>query len=172
MRRAPATEDTIIFQLAMPVQMSMTAPMSIAMTEVSPTDPGTVPAKRFQKLYPASVSPSRPPVARGVAPVMASSPHLCAIHTSDPDILLGYEKNRNARARRAGLRKFIPEPPNTSFPNTTAKATARARVHSGVSTGTIRGMSIPETRYPSLTSSLRICAKVNSIPRPTMYDTR
>ena len=43
MRRAPATEDTIIFQLAMPAQMRMRAPSMMAMKDVSPMEPGMVP---------------------------------------------------------------------------------------------------------------------------------
>ena len=35
----------MIFQLATPVQMRMTAPMRIAITEVSPTEPGMIPGK-------------------------------------------------------------------------------------------------------------------------------
>ena len=63
-----------------------------------------------------------------------------------PDILLGYEKNRKARARRAGFQMFMPVPPNTSLPRITANATARASIQSGTSAGTIRGMIMPVTR--------------------------
>ena len=40
----------MIFQLATPVQMRMTAPMRIAITEVSPTEPGMIPENISQKL--------------------------------------------------------------------------------------------------------------------------
>ena len=49
----------------------------------------------------------------------------------------------------------------------TEKATAMASIHSGVFTGTIIGMMIPETRKPSWISSFFHCATVNSMPRPT-----
>ena len=60
-------------------------------------------------------------------------------------------KNRKALAVRAGFKIFIPVPPKTSLPITTAKTTETASIHNGTSTGIIRGISIPETRYPSLT---------------------
>ena len=91
----------MIFQLATPVKMSMKAPMSIAITEVSPTEPGMLPRNMFRALYPWLLSPSRLADARGVAPekpstreppvvAQASLPLLRPpIHTRSPDILLG-----------------------------------------------------------------------------------
>ena len=58
----------------------------------------------------------------------------------------------NARAKRAGLNTFMPVPPNTSLPMITAKAVDTATIHNGASTGIIIGMSMPDTRKPSLTS--------------------
>ncbi len=134
--------------------------MRIATTEVSPTDPGIRPRNISIKLVPAFCRPSIEGCARGVAPekpstrlfpdikAVPSSLNLASppVQTVSPDILLGYEKNRNARVRSAGFQMFIPVPPKTSFPMITAKATAIASIHRGTSTGTIRGMSIPDTR--------------------------
>ena len=53
----------------------------------------------------------------------------------------------------------------------TEKAVASATIHSGMSTGMIIGISRPVTRKPSLTSWPRACAKANSMPRPTTYET-
>ena len=39
----PTKTDSIVFQLAMPVQSSSTAPMAMAMTLVSPMEPGMRP---------------------------------------------------------------------------------------------------------------------------------
>ena len=58
----------------------------------------------------------------------------------------------NARASKAGLKTFMPVPPNTSLPMMTAKAVATATIHSGTSTGITSGISMPLTRKPSLTS--------------------
>lgn len=57
--------------------------------------------------------------ARGVAPVMASAVFLTATHTQSPDIRAGYAKNINARAVKAGLKRFLPVPPNTYFSSAT-----------------------------------------------------
>ena len=65
----------------------------------------------------------------------------------------------------------MPVPPKTSLPKTTAKAVPSAIIHSGVPTGITIGINRPETRKPSLTSWPRACAKANSMPRPTTYDT-
>ena len=85
--RAPAMLPTIIFQLATPVQMRMMAPRRMAMTEVSPTEPGTVPMKRSQKPVPYwADAPSR---ASGVAPVKPSttlSALLREIQQLEPDM--------------------------------------------------------------------------------------
>jgi len=67
----------------------------------------------------------------------------------------------------AGFNIFIPVPPKTSFPKTTAKNVAMATIHKGMSIGTIIGISIPETKNPSLTSWCFICEKANSVPSPT-----
>ena len=68
---------------------------------------------------------------------------------------------------RAGFKIFIPVPPKTSLPITTAKTTETASIHKGTSTGIIRGISIPETRYPSLTWWPLEIAKANSTDNPT-----
>ncbi len=67
-------------------------------------------------------------------------------HTSSPDICGVKAKNTNARAVSAGLKMFIPVPPNTSFTNTTEKATPKATIQRGVLTGMIIGMRSPVTR--------------------------
>ena len=54
---------------------------------------------------------------------------------------------------------FIPVPPKTSLPKITENATATAIIQSGISGGTINGINIPVTRYPSFISCPRICAK-------------
>lgn len=94
-----------------------------------------------------------------------------AIQILSPEICDGYAKKTNALDSSAGFQMFIPVPPNTSFPTITANATDSARIQSGTSTGIISGISIPDTRKPSLTSWPLICAAANSIPRPTTYDT-
>ncbi len=134
----------------MPVQSRMTAPIRMARTEVSPTDPGMIPTNilntegRFSRL-PAAAS------ASGVAPVNPSTTRsafftIPSIHTASPDIHPGYAKNKKARTVRAGFSMFMPVPPKTSLPRITAKAMAMASIHKGVSTGTIRGMSNPVTK--------------------------
>jgi Na+-transporting NADH:ubiquinone oxidoreductase subunit B len=47
---------------------------------------------------------------------------------------------------KAGFNTFIPVPPKTSLPITTAKTTETANIHNGTSTGIIRGINIPETK--------------------------
>ena len=71
---------------------------------------------------------------------------LPATHTASPDIWAANAKNRNARTIIAGLKMFMPVPPNTSLPSTTAKATPMASCHSGIEAGTIRAISMPLTR--------------------------
>ena len=44
---------------------------------------------------------------------------------------------------------FIPVPPKTSFPMTTANIVATATIQSGTSAGIHRGINIPETKKPS-----------------------
>ena len=51
-----------------------------------------------------------------------------------------------ARVMSAGLKMFIPVPPNISLARMTLKATAKASIHKGRVTGTIMGMMIPDTR--------------------------
>ena len=48
-KRAPATQETIIFQLATPVQISSTAPSRMAIVEVSPIEPGIFPINICKK---------------------------------------------------------------------------------------------------------------------------
>ena len=87
MNRTPSTPLSMIFQLAMPVQMRMAAPRRMAITEVSPTEPGTVPMKRSQK--PVPYWAEAPSSASGVAPVKPSttcSPCLREIQQLEPDI--------------------------------------------------------------------------------------
>ncbi len=67
----------------------------------------------------------------------------------------------------ATLKILYPVPPNTSLAKITEKAVATATIQRGVSMGTIIGISIPETRNPSATSSFFTCAMANSMPRPT-----
>ena len=87
-----------------------------------------------------------------VAPLEASTPSILskpATQTMFPDILVGYAKNKNALAVRATFKIFIPVPPKTSLPITTAKMVAAATIHNGTSAGIIKGISIPETKNPS-----------------------
>ncbi len=87
----------MIFQLATPVQIRITAPMRMATTEVSPTLPGMVPRKKSIKevpyCTPASVRALKPSPMKesGVAPVapsiIVSLPRW--IQVSEPDILEG-----------------------------------------------------------------------------------
>ena len=72
-------------------------------------------------------------------------------HTLSPDIHVGYAKNANARAVKAGFSRFIPVPPKTSLPINTAKIVLTATIHKGMSTGMIIGISRPETKKPSFT---------------------
>ena len=110
-------------------------------------------------IFPTNASPN------GVAPVRASA--FSAIQTLSPDISDGYAKNRKALAVSAGLRIFIPVPPNTSLPIITAKAVATATIQSGISGGRMSGIIIPVTKKPSFTSCPRTWAKANSMPKPT-----
>jgi len=148
-RIPPAKVETIIFQLAIPVHRSITAPISMASVEVSPIEPGIKPINISIKDGILSNSPAAA-CASGVAPEKPStipSPfERPSIQILSPDICEGYAKNTNALERRAGFQIFIPVPPNTSFPTITAKITERARIQRGTSTGIIRGISIPVTR--------------------------
>ena len=125
----------------------------MATTLVSPIDPGMNPQNMSLKEASTGIPVAACP--NGVAAVNPSTvfpnPKMlsCATQTASPDILVGYAKKRNARVTSATLNTFIPVPPNTSFANITENATAIARIHNGQSTGTIIGISIPETRNPS-----------------------
>lgn len=123
----------------------------MAITDVSPIEPGIKPSIVSLKLavgiLPEATSP------RGVAIVVPSGstypkPHTCsfATQTLSPLMLVGYEKNKNARATKAGLKIFMPVPPNISLQKITEKATAKANIHNGQFTGTISGIKIPVTR--------------------------
>lgn len=153
MNAPPTNTEIIVFQLAMPVHRRITAPIRIAITLVSPMEPG---------IRPVTISM----LNAGAAPVVAASPSGVATvspstdcprpkmlspdtQTASPDILVGYAKNRNARVINATLKMFIPVPPNTSLAKITENAVATARIHNGQSTGTIIGIRIPETRNPS-----------------------
>ena len=46
----------------------------------------------------------------------------------------------------AGLKMFIPVPPNISLQKITEKAQAKASIHNGQPIGMINGIMIPETR--------------------------
>ncbi len=116
--------------------------------EVSPNEPGMKPRKASVALH--CISPVVASCSSAVAP---ETPSVCApiidhfeYHTSSPDICGVKAKNTNARAVSAGLKIFIPVPPNTSLPNITAKATPKATIHSGVLTGIIIGINRPVTR--------------------------
>ena len=50
------------------------------------------------------------------------------------------------RAPTATLKMFMPVPPKISLQKITAKAQANARIHSGVVTGIMSGMMMPDTR--------------------------
>ena len=50
---------------------------------------------------------------------------------------------------------------------TTAKTTETASIQSGTSTGIIKGINIPDTKYPSLTECPLEIAKANSTDSPT-----
>ena len=58
----------------------------------------------------------------------------------------GYAKNANALAVSAGFKIFIPVPPNTSLPITTANITDTANIHNGIEIGIIIGINNPVTR--------------------------
>lgn len=88
------------------------------------------------------------------------------VHTS-PDIRVGYAKNRNARAVSAGLRKFLPVPPNTSLPIITPKVIPTAACQRGIVGGRVNGNSNPVTKNPSFISCPLITAPRNSHASPT-----
>ena len=67
-------------------------------------------------------------------------------------MLGAYEKNAKARATKAGFKIFIPVPPKASLPIKTANATDTPNIHNGKSIGIIKGINIPETKYPSFIS--------------------
>ena len=80
--------DSMMRQLAMPVNSNMMAPNKMAITEVSQVDPGMVPINiskaEAEGRTPAASSP------KGVAPVMASVPQRsAAIQTLSPDMRVG-----------------------------------------------------------------------------------
>ena len=63
--------------------------------------------------------------------------------------------------------KFIPVPPKSSLAKITPKLMASAACHSGVVAGRISGNSMPVTKKPSLTSSLRTTENRISHDSPT-----
>ena len=84
----PMTTDSMMRQLAMPVNSNKRAPNKIAITEVSQVEPGMMPMNiskaETEGCVPAASS------ARGVGPAMASVPQRsAAIHTLSPDIRVG-----------------------------------------------------------------------------------
>ena len=153
MNAPPTNTESIVFQLATPVHNRITAPIRMAITLVSPIEPGIKPV--IISMLNAGTVPDVAACPSGVATVRPST--ACPIpkmvspdtQTASPDILVGYAKNRNARVINATLNTFIPVPPNTSFAKITENAVATARIQSGQSTGTIIGIRIPETRNPS-----------------------
>ncbi|MBT9146158.1 MAG: hypothetical protein DDT42_02040 [candidate division WS2 bacterium] len=169
METPPNTVDSIIFQLPMPVNMRIKAPIRIARADVSPIEPGIKPKNASENDGKASKLPNAA-LANGVAPENPSTTPSPVdrpeIQTTSPDIFVGYAKNRKALAIKAGFQTFMPVPPNTSLQIITENIVANEIIHKGTSTGEIRGISIPVTRNPSLTSCLRICAKANSTARP------
>ena len=66
---------------------------------------------------------------------------------------------------------FIPVPPKTSLPITTANIVAIATIHNGTSAGIQRGINIPETKNPSCTECPFLIAKINSTNSPDEYET-
>ncbi len=87
MKSAPAITLVIIFQLPIPVYMRSAAPRSMAIVDVSPTEPGIVPRNISIK---EGISPPSCALASGVAPEKPStklSPlRNPAIHTLSPDM--------------------------------------------------------------------------------------
>src|SRR5690554_3740429 len=135
------------------------------MVEVSFMEFWMVPTKAFIQPIWAS-SASRPPDAaqlRAVAPLKPST----AVHTVSPEICAGYAKYRKARPVNAGLRKFLPVPPNTSLPITTPKLIPRATCHKGMLGGQIRANKMEVTKKPSFTSWPRFMANSTSQKPPT-----
>ena len=157
MNAPPTNTENIVFQLAIPVASNRIAPKAMAITLVSPIEPGIKPVTISQEN--GGTAPEVAAAPSGVATVSPSTacprPKIVSpdTQTASPDIFVGYAKKRNARVIRATLNTFIPVPPNTSFAKITENAVATARIHSGQSTGTIIGIRIPETRKPSWISS-------------------
>ena len=84
----PRTTESMMRQLAIPVNNNKMAPNKMAMTDVSQVDPGMVPMNMSKAeavgCIPAANSP------KGVAPVMASVPQRsAAIQTLSPDMRVG-----------------------------------------------------------------------------------
>ena len=67
----------------------------------------------------------------------------------------------------AGLRKFLPVPPNISLPITRPKVIPIAACHKGKSGGQLNENKIVDTKAPSLISCFLTIAKTASHPIPT-----
>ncbi len=169
----PTATPAMIRQEPTPVTMRIAAPIRHASAEVSPSEPGSRPMNAFIHERPRAASPNGTVkeriVASRVAPEKPSTAFapFTATHTVSPEISAGYAKNMNARPARAGLRKFIPVPPKTSFAITTPKLMPSAACHRGAVAGSVRGKMRPVTRKPSLISWRRTIAKRTSQDPPT-----
>ena len=150
------------------VQCNQNAPVTM---EVDPVA-GTLGADKWCKAdATASDVPSTAETTKGVAPLKPSTgadeAPVTTAQTVSPDILAGKAKNRNARPVRAGLRKFLPVPPNISFPITTPKEMPRATCHRGIVGGRVSGNNRPVTRNPSLILCFLRLANSSSQKNPT-----
>ena len=85
----PAKTLTIIFQLPIPVAISMAAPISIARVDVSPMDPGIVPINISMNEGILVVSPAAQR-ARGVAPENPSTTCCPFVKSFDPYLVAGH----------------------------------------------------------------------------------
>ena len=94
----------------------------------------------------------QPPSAVALHPSTSLSFATNNLVQTSPLIVAGYAKKTKALAVRAGFKKFLPEPPNTSFPITTPNAIPTAACHSGSVAGSVNGYKIPVTRNPSFIS--------------------
>ena len=79
----------------------------------------------------------------------------------------GYAKYIKALPVKAGFKKFLPVPPNTSLPITIPKVIPIAACHKGKSGGQLRANKIEETNNPSLISCFLTTAKRISHKIPT-----
>src|SRR5690554_3296287 len=128
-----------ILQFANFLWIRYAAPSRSANADTSPMLPPILPIERFKM---EDVAPVSLRTCKGVAVETMST------GVNQGLIAVGKAKTRKSRPRSAGLKIFLGNPPNISFPNTIPTTEAAAKAYKGVDGETDNAKRSPVTAAP------------------------